>query len=53
MDTTIDPDALQLLAGEEARLYVGDLERDQCGTYTCALSCTYSCENTCELTKVI
>ncbi|MFF6979996.1 hypothetical protein ACFZAV_20145 [Streptomyces sp. NPDC008343] len=54
MDTTIDLglDALQLLNSEEARLYTGDLDSENCGTFTCAMSCGYSCEITCNVSNV-
>ncbi|MFD4575936.1 hypothetical protein ACFWNK_24915 [Streptomyces sp. NPDC058417] len=45
-------EVLQLLSGEEARLGIGDLDQDNCGTFTCSVSCGYSCEITCNVSGV-
>ncbi|MFF3373558.1 hypothetical protein ACFYXF_11490 [Streptomyces sp. NPDC002680] len=46
-------DVLQLMTSEEARLYTGDRDKDECGTFTCAVSCNYSCDITCNLTSAL
>ncbi|MFJ6724587.1 MULTISPECIES: hypothetical protein [unclassified Streptomyces] len=48
-DIAYDVEVLQLLSGEEARLGIGDLDQDNCGTFTCLMTCSYSCDITCDI----
>ncbi|MEU3934001.1 hypothetical protein AB0E85_18470 [Streptomyces sp. NPDC029044] len=54
METTLelDPDVLQVLDSEEARLSIVSRDPGQCD-FTCALSCFASCQNTCEDTRIV
>lgn len=54
VETTLelDPDVLQVLDSEEARLSIVSRDPGQCD-FTCALSCFASCQNTCEDTRIV